>query len=98
MSGVGGTGASFRASRYLSFRAFARSGGVDKDTTVVFPAPLMSTIGELGSFLARETAASRRRRAVVNPGQGVGVAETSSARGSVPVLFTRLSSTSGSEN
>ena len=32
--------------------------GVDKNTTVVFPAPLMSTIGELGTFLARETAAS----------------------------------------
>src|ERR1700712_2824758 len=31
--------------------------GVDKNTTVVFPAPLMSTIGELGSFLARENAA-----------------------------------------
>jgi regulator of protease activity HflC (stomatin/prohibitin superfamily) len=28
--------------------------GVDKNTTVVFPAPLMSTIGELGDFLARE--------------------------------------------
>jgi hypothetical protein len=33
--------------------------GVDKNTTVVFPAPLMSTIGELGAFLARESAASR---------------------------------------
>lgn len=32
--------------------------GVDKNTTVVFPAPLMSTIGELGTFLARETAAA----------------------------------------
>jgi regulator of protease activity HflC (stomatin/prohibitin superfamily) len=32
--------------------------GVDKNTTVVFPAPLMSTIGELGAFLARESAAS----------------------------------------
>lgn len=32
--------------------------GVDKNTTVVFPAPLMSTIGELGAFLARETASS----------------------------------------
>ncbi|HEY5394488.1 MAG TPA: slipin family protein [Trebonia sp.] len=33
--------------------------GVDKNTTVVFPAPLMSTIEELGAFLAREkTAAS----------------------------------------
>jgi regulator of protease activity HflC (stomatin/prohibitin superfamily) len=34
--------------------------GVDKNTTVVFPAPLMSTIGELSSFLARETAATAR--------------------------------------
>jgi regulator of protease activity HflC (stomatin/prohibitin superfamily) len=34
--------------------------GVDKNTTVVFPAPLMSTIGELGSFLARENAAAGR--------------------------------------
>ncbi len=28
--------------------------GVDKNTTVVFPAPLMSTIQELGAFLTRE--------------------------------------------
>src|SRR6186997_1084130 len=34
--------------------------GVDKNTTVVFPAPLMSTIGELGAFLARETNAATR--------------------------------------
>jgi regulator of protease activity HflC (stomatin/prohibitin superfamily) len=33
--------------------------GVDKNTTVVFPAPLMSTIAELGSFLATEQAAAR---------------------------------------
>jgi hypothetical protein len=32
--------------------------GVDKNTTVVFPAPLMTTIAELGSFLAREQAAA----------------------------------------
>jgi regulator of protease activity HflC (stomatin/prohibitin superfamily) len=32
--------------------------GVDKNTTVVVPAPLMTTIAELGSFLARETAAA----------------------------------------
>lgn len=32
--------------------------GVDKNTTVVFPAPLMSAIGDVGSFFARETAAS----------------------------------------
>ena len=32
--------------------------GVDKNTTVVFPAPLMSTIQELGTFLAREQTAA----------------------------------------
>ncbi len=31
---------------------------VDKNSTVVFPAPLMSTIQELGAFLARETDAA----------------------------------------
>ncbi|PND55672.1 band 7 domain-containing protein [Mycobacterium sp. ENV421] len=34
--------------------------GVDKNTTVVFPAPLMSTIAELGAFLAREASAADR--------------------------------------
>jgi regulator of protease activity HflC (stomatin/prohibitin superfamily) len=34
--------------------------GVDKNTTVVFPAPLMSTISELGSFLASEQRAATR--------------------------------------
>jgi regulator of protease activity HflC (stomatin/prohibitin superfamily) len=34
--------------------------GVDKNTTVVFPAPLMSTIAEVGSFLASEQAAATR--------------------------------------
>lgn len=32
--------------------------GVDKNTTVVFPAPLMSTISDLGNFLSREAEAS----------------------------------------
>ena len=45
--------------------------GVDKNTTVVFPAPLMSTIEELGSFLAREGAAASRR-AEVQHGNGAG--------------------------
>jgi regulator of protease activity HflC (stomatin/prohibitin superfamily) len=31
--------------------------GVDKNTTVVFPGPLMSTIQEIGAFLSRETGA-----------------------------------------
>ncbi|MGV0582926.1 SPFH domain-containing protein [Mycobacteroides chelonae] len=34
--------------------------GVDKNTTVVFPAPLMSTIAELGAFLSHEGAAAAR--------------------------------------
>ena len=41
--------------------------GADKNSTVVFPAPLMSTIAELGSFLAREAAASAPQVAVPSP-------------------------------
>jgi regulator of protease activity HflC (stomatin/prohibitin superfamily) len=37
---------------------------VDKNSTVVFPSPLMSTIEELGSFLAREKAAAAAGSAV----------------------------------
>ncbi|MFD0524323.1 hypothetical protein [Paractinoplanes durhamensis] len=33
---------------------------VDKNSTVVFPAPLMSTIGELSRFLEKEAAAAAR--------------------------------------
>ncbi|MGW1888770.1 slipin family protein [Streptomyces sp. NPDC002004] len=44
--------------------------GVDQNTTVVFPAPLMSTIGELGSFLARETAAAAPAAAAPLAGTG----------------------------
>ena len=42
--------------------------GVDKNTTVVFPAPLMTTIAELGSFLARDTAAHVSARRCSPPG------------------------------
>jgi regulator of protease activity HflC (stomatin/prohibitin superfamily) len=41
--------------------------GVDKNTTVVFPAPLMSTISELGAFLARETATAAVVAVAVEP-------------------------------
>jgi len=34
--------------------------GVDKNTTVVFPGPLMSTIQEMGAFLSRETGAANK--------------------------------------
>ena len=36
--------------------------GADKNTTVVFPAPLMSTIQELGTFLAQETNVALSRK------------------------------------
>jgi len=41
--------------------------GADKNSTVVFPAPLMSTIAELGTFLAREAAASTAAAPAVVP-------------------------------
>ena len=41
--------------------------GVDKNSTVVFPAPLMSTIQELGAFLTRETTAIDRVAATPVP-------------------------------
>ena len=44
--------------------------GVDKNTTVVFPAPLMSTIQELTAFLGRENAASDARRSTPKPANG----------------------------
>jgi hypothetical protein len=39
--------------------------GVDKNTTVVFPAPLMSTIGDLSTFLARQEAAATAQTAAI---------------------------------
>ena len=39
--------------------------GVDKNSTVVFPAPLMSTISELGTFLSRENDSAKRAAASV---------------------------------
>jgi regulator of protease activity HflC (stomatin/prohibitin superfamily) len=39
---------------------------VDKNSTVVFPAPLMSTIAELAAFLARETQAAQTAKAAAS--------------------------------
>ncbi|MDQ2738770.1 MAG: slipin family protein [Actinomycetota bacterium] len=50
--------------------------GVDKNTTVVFPAPLMTTIAELGSFLARENAAATPTAAPTPPGSAGAAAAT----------------------
>jgi regulator of protease activity HflC (stomatin/prohibitin superfamily) len=52
--------------------------GVDRNSTVVFPAPLMSTIGELGTFLAHESAAAARRPAAASAANGA--SPTPSAR------------------
>jgi regulator of protease activity HflC (stomatin/prohibitin superfamily) len=56
--------------------------GVDKNTTVVFPAPLMSTIQELGVFLAREgeaAAATTPARAPTSPAVEVSAGEVRTA-------------------
>jgi regulator of protease activity HflC (stomatin/prohibitin superfamily) len=48
---------------------------VDKNSTVVFPAPLMSTIHELGAFLAREAESAARTAptpSVAAPANGAG--------------------------
>jgi len=57
--------------------------GVDRNTTVVFPAPLMSTIGELGAFLARETAAATPS-GVVPPQIAPADAASNGTRGTSP--------------
>lgn len=48
--------------------------GVDKNTTVVFPAPLMSAIGDVGSFFARESASAKEmlETAMAEIGNGSG--------------------------
>ena len=50
--------------------------GVDKNTTVVFPAPIMTTIAELGSFIAHEAAAAA-------------AAAPSSPKGAIPVTTSK---------
>jgi hypothetical protein len=46
--------------------------GVEKNTTIVFPAPLMSAIGELGAFLARENEAAASSPKPVTTTNGAG--------------------------
>ncbi|MGN6606744.1 MAG: slipin family protein [Jatrophihabitans sp.] len=46
--------------------------GVDRNTTVVFPAPLMSTIEELGTFLTRERLAGRADSVTPTQKEGAG--------------------------
>jgi regulator of protease activity HflC (stomatin/prohibitin superfamily) len=69
--------------------------GVDKNTTVVFPAPLMTTIAELGAFLARETAASSAANTATTPilipalANGQRPTATQPQRTSCPVVVMR---------
>ena len=63
--------------------------GVDKNTTVVFPAPLMSTIGELGSFLAREAAAATPL-AAAQPSSPVAPLAPVPANGSPETVFAKM--------
>ncbi len=61
--------------------------GVDKNTTVVFPAPLMSTIAELGTFLAREATAATEPQLqppITAPKPAVAVANGTPVSGSTP--------------
>lgn len=53
---------------------------VDKNSTVVFPAPLMSTIAELASFLAREAAAAQQHESRA-PVPTIRIAEAGGQRG-----------------
>ena len=55
--------------------------GVEKNTTIVFPAPLMSAIGELGAFLARESAAATPSPQPVTTANG---GDTSAQPGQLP--------------
>jgi len=63
--------------------------GVDKNTTVVFPAPLMSTIEELGSFLSREAAAAGGRNQSPPAAPGNGAAAHTPAAAAVPAATLR---------
>jgi regulator of protease activity HflC (stomatin/prohibitin superfamily) len=53
--------------------------GVDKNTTVVFPAPIMSTIAELGAFLARENEAAGDPAAAASTASGAATGATETA-------------------
>jgi len=52
--------------------------GVDKNTTVVFPGPLMSTIQEMGAFLTRETGAAAK---LVDPSASERASKSADANG-----------------
>ncbi len=63
--------------------------GVEKNTTVVFPAPLMSAIGELAAFLARESTAAAAGRSI-GDGRAYALTETSPAPAAAPQSETAI--------
>jgi regulator of protease activity HflC (stomatin/prohibitin superfamily) len=69
--------------------------GVDKNTTVGFPAPLMSTIAELGAFLAREAAAAGP---ATRPTGGPVAASAAAGPVPLPVAATNGTATNGTAN
>jgi hypothetical protein len=60
--------------------------GVDKNTTVVFPAPIMTTIAELGSFIAGEKAAATPEAPTART---VSVAPVPQTPGLIPVAASK---------
>ena len=59
--------------------------GVDKNSTVVFPAPLMSTIAELAAFLAREDQAAKAGTAAASRDADTGNDTDAGTRGATRV-------------
>ena len=57
---------------------------VDKNSTVVFPAPLMTTLQELGSFLARETAVRHRPEGLLRTPSDREAAAAAAGQGAAP--------------
>jgi hypothetical protein len=53
--------------------------GVDKNTTVVFPSPIMTTIAEVGAFLHREASAAAGTSAAPPQGDQPRSVQTSKA-------------------
>ncbi len=58
--------------------------GVEKNTTVVFPAPMMSAIGEISSFLTRESAAAKEITPPLAPAEPPALSWTDVATGGEP--------------
>jgi hypothetical protein len=61
--------------------------GVDKNTTVVFPSPLMSTIEEIGTFLARGSAAAHDTAPAAGPPVGAAGGPARPSSGTIAFIW-----------